>query len=156
MSSLIFRSAGDDDLSDILEIWKDGLEIFRSKDIDPEPLIAAFEVNFKNRKHYFNFWVACNGGVLGWCSILPAFSHPLKQKKSAEVSIYFRKEHSAKGLGRKLMKYVFSEIQESELEIVWGFAQMQNMASIKMCENAGMKICGQTSNRVILVKEFVK
>jgi|GEM_PF-2033673 len=152
----ILRLAVDEDLPAILAIWKDGLMNSQSKDLDTNSLIISFKENFKNRNAYFNFWVVWNGSVLGWCSILPAFSHPFKQNTNAEVSTYILKEYSSNKLGTELMKYVFSEIGQSVLEIVWGFAQLNNIASIKMCENATMRICGQTSNRVILIKEFAK
>ena len=99
--------------------------------------------------------VAETTSIIGWCSILPAFSHPFKQNSSAEVSTYIDKEMSKNGVGTHLMRFVFEELKDKEIENVFGFANPKNIKSIKMCENAGMRICGETSTRVILIREYL-
>ena len=146
--------AQDSDLPQVLAIWQQGLkENFPDMEIS-QAAIEIFINNFKNRKQSFNFWVAKETSVLGWCSILPAFSHPLKKNYSGEVSTYIDEEKAPKGLGTRLMKYAFREIQKTEIENVWGFANTGNLRSIKMCKNAGMYVCGNTIKKIILVIEF--
>lgn len=147
------RIASDSDLQKIEIIWQDGLKkIYPSLKID-DTIISAFRENFNKRENYFNFWVAENEGIIGWCSILPAFSHPLKQKTTAEVSTYVDNSIIDKGVGTKLMQHVFETIAPFKLECVFAFVSSSNLKAIKMCEKAGMKISGYTSTKAILLKE---
>jgi hypothetical protein len=44
-----------------------------------------------NKNEPFNFWVAEMlepRNVMAWCSVLPCFSHPLKQHSNAEIRVY--------------------------------------------------------------------
>lgn len=148
------RLAKDDDLEVIEHLWIDGLRQLYPDIVITDEIIASFRRNFKNRREHFNFWVAETKSVIGWCSILPAFSHPFKQNSSAEVSTYIKKEIAKNGVGTHLMKFIFDELKGKKIENVFGFANPDNTKSIKMCENAGMRICGQTSTRVILIKEY--
>ena len=147
------RLAKDNDLAVVEHLWIDGLRQTYPDIIISNDIIELFRSNFKKRNKSFNFWVAETNLVIGWCSILPAFSHPFKQNSSAEVSTYIDKEFSKNGVGTHLMQFVFEELKGKEIENVYGFANPKNLKSIKMCENAGMKICGQTSTRVILIRE---
>jgi L-amino acid N-acyltransferase YncA len=155
LSSVSFKLAKDDDLPYIKQIWINGL-----KQVNPllqltDVHTALFDSSFKNRKGLYNFWVAEKPHVIGWCSILPAFSHPLKQENNGEVSIYLDTMVTDKGIGTSLMKLVFKQLEASNISAVYGFTHPLNLPSIKMLENAGMVICGQTSTRVILIKEYI-
>ena len=150
-----FRIASDNDLENIESIWLNGLKHLNPEIKISEHALFLFRSNFKNRNNAFNFWVIETPAVFGWCSILPAFSHPLKQQSSAEVSTYIDKAMCKHGAGTALMKFVFDELSNQEIKNVFGFANPTNINSIKMCENAGMIICGQTSTRTILIKEYI-
>lgn len=153
--SIIFRPAKENDLKHIKQIWINGL-----KQVTPNLVITdvhedLFDSNFKKRKGIYNFWVAEKTEIIGWCSILPAFSHPLKKENNGEVSTYIDSNFTSNGVGTELMKFVFSQLETSEIEAVYGFANPLNTSSIKMCEKAGMTVCGQTSKRTILIKEYI-
>lgn len=149
------RLAKDCDFVTIQHLWIDGLrQSYPDKKIS-DGILELFRHNFNNRSGCFNFWVAETSLIIGWCSILQAFSHPLKQKTIGEVSTYIAKEMSRNGIGTRLMRFVFDELKDKEIENVFGFANPENINSIKMCENAGMKVCGQISSRIILIKEYL-
>lgn len=149
------RPAKDSDLATIEQIWTDGLSQIYPNIVITYNILKLFRRNFKNRNKPFDFWIAETTSVIGWCSILPAFSHPFKQKSSAEVSTYIDKRMIKNGIGTHLMQFVFEELKDKKIECVFGFASPENTNSIKMCENAGMRICGHTSTRVILLKEYL-
>lgn len=149
------RLAKDSDLAIIEHLWIDGLLQIHPDIVISNKIRELFRRNFKNRSKFFNFWVAETTSIIGWCSILPAFSHPLKQNSSAEVSTYIDKGMSKNGVGTHLMQFVFDELKDKEIDNVFGFANPKNIKSIKMCENAGMRICGETSTRVILIREYL-
>lgn len=153
-SDFQIRLAKDLDLSIIEQIWVSGLRQYYSDIEVGFESLKLFRSNFQNRNNVFNFWVAETSSVVGWCSILPAFSHPLKKNSYAEISTYILQSMTQRGVGTNLMKFVFDELIGSEIESVFGFANPKNINSIKMCKNAGMKICGQTSTKIILIKEY--
>jgi L-amino acid N-acyltransferase YncA len=144
----------DNDYIQILEIWKEGLlSIYPDFTITDEQE-NLFKENFENRKFPYTFWVAKDNDVLlGWCSILPVFSHPLKRYSDAEVSTYIEKKIKHNGIGSDLMQFVFNQIETTNIKNVWGFANPKNLISIKMCENCGMRVCGESSTKIILIKE---
>ena len=152
--SFQIRLAKESDLKTIEQLWLDGLRRYNHEILIGNYNIELFRNNFKNRNTPFHFWVAETTHVIGWCSILPAFSHPLKQNSTAEVSTYIDREIRENGVGTILMQFVLAELKDKQIETVFGFANPTNIQSIKMCENAGMSVCGKTSTRVILIKEY--
>jgi len=72
------RLAKDIDLPTIERLWIEGLKEIYPDIVVSKSIIELFRSNFKNRKNSFNFWVSETEttSVIGWCSILPAFSHP--------------------------------------------------------------------------------
>lgn len=157
MKNFDIRNATNDDYSTIEKIWYEGLQLTFGSGINVTDSIKNnFKNNYVTQKFPFGFWVAeFEKKVIGWVSILPAFSHPLKSECNGEVSTYVDKEYSHNGIGTLLMKDVFEKINNTKIENVYGFALPINLKSIKMCENAGMRICGETSTKIILVKEFL-
>jgi L-amino acid N-acyltransferase YncA len=148
------RLADADDFESIFEIWSDGLD-YENSTLNTALLKETFYSNFLNRKSFFNFWVyQPDKNVTAWCSILRAFSHPLKATSEAEVSLYVEKKYRNSGIGEILMKFVFNELSKSEIKNVWGFAKKENSTSIKMCQHSGMVVCGETLTKKILIKEF--
>jgi L-amino acid N-acyltransferase YncA len=149
------RQAFDSDFLEIEQIWLEGLKVsFPNEKIGYE-IKEKFQENFKNRKFPFDFWIAENSTIIGWVSILKAFSHPIKHNSVGELSIYFQKSIEKNGFGSLLLKSVFEIIKTSEVKTVFAFTNPINIASKKTLENAGMTICGETSNRLIFLKEFI-
>lgn len=149
------RLATSNDFEIIFQIWENGIKTTFSDYDHPVNLKELFQKNFSNRNNYFNFWVIeQDNEIIGWCSILPIFSNPIKRQLNGEVSTYIREDFFANKIGQTLMKYVFEEIQKSPVKAIYGFANKDNEGSIQMCLKAGMSICGTTSFKTILIREF--
>ena len=152
----IIRLAKDEDFESIYQIWEEGVIKMNSNAVISRMSFEKFKGNFENRKDHFNFWVMEEDNkILAWCSILPAFSHPLKFTTEGEVSLYVNNEIQKKGVGTTLMIEVYNNLINTGIENIWGFAKSDNLPSIKMCEKAGMKICGHSSTKTILLKEYL-
>lgn len=137
------RLATDVDFEPNYEIWLDGIAKTFANFSQPENLKTLFQNNFQNRVGSFNYWVAAQDNIIvGWCSISPLTSNPLKMDKWAEVSTYINRHHKNNGVGTRLMQYVFSELKHTPIQFVFGFADVLNTKSIKMCYNAGMTSTG--------------
>ena len=144
------------DMPAVLRIWAAGMQ-----QSYPELSFTAehrrrFRRNFRQQRAPFGFWVARGEGgeVLGWCSILPAFSHPLAQREEAEVSLYMVPKLQLYGVGTSLIQHVFAVLVGSGLHRVWGFAKPANQCSLRVCEKAGMRVIGTTLTDTILLREY--
>ena len=154
-NNVSFRLAEDCHLDRILEIWTQGWCQTHPQDTIESSQIKQFKKNFLNRSHPFNFWlVETEEDIAGWVSVVPAFYHPMKDQSEAEISIYIDKVYSNNGLGTQVTSHVLEEINETGINNVWAFVSKHNEASKAMCMNAGMSICGQTSSRFVLIKEY--
>ena len=149
------HSADQKDLVRILEIWEQGwYKVHPNKEITSGQR-SKFLKNFYERQFPYDFWVVkTEEGVAGWVSILPAFYHPMKEKSEAEISIYIDEIQSNMGLGTTITRHVLEEIADSEINTVWAFVSIHNKRSKKMCQNAGLTICGMTSYKFLMIKEF--
>ena len=154
-NNVSFRLAEDYHLDRILEIWTQGwCQTHPNDTVEPQQ-IGQFKRNFENRSHPFNIWLAeTPDTVVGWVSVLPAFYHPMKDQSEAEISIYIDREHSNLGLGTRLTSHVLKEIDRTEIDNVWAYVSKHYIASKRMCLNSGMSLCGQTSSRYVLIKEY--
>lgn len=153
--SQIYRLARDSDFEEIFLIWSEGIKTTFPDYNYPADLKEQFRKNFSNRSGVFNFWIVeIDNTLIGWCSILPIFSNPIKRPFNAEVSTYIDRNCSSNGIGQALMKFVFIELKKSNLKAVYGFANTGNENSIQMCVKAGMSICGATNNKTILIIEI--
>lgn len=153
---ITFTQPQSQDLSPILQIWKEGLSSIYPDIQITQKQENQFKENFANRQFPYTFWVAKEDEeIIGWCSILPVFSHPLKRYSDAEVSTYIEKEIKHNGLGTDLMKFVFNQIENTDIKNIWGFVNPKNLISIKMCENCGMRVCDESSSKIILIKEYL-
>ena len=152
---ITLQIAQSSDLVPILRIWMNGwYHVHPNKDISNDQ-IEQFKLNFREQQFPFGFWVAkSNNQIAGWVSILPAFYHPMKDKSDAEISIYIDKPRKNQGLGTLITSHVLSEISNSSIKNVWAFVSLHNLHSKRMCEKAGLKVCGQTNSKYLLIKEF--
>lgn len=115
---------------------------------------ALFLENIQNASPPFGFQVARSepsADIIAWASLLPAFSHPLKRNSEAEISVYVDRSAAQNGVGARLTRSLLRSVDASTFDAIWGFALTTNNASIRMCVNAGMKVCGETTDKTILV-----
>jgi L-amino acid N-acyltransferase YncA len=152
-----FQLAKNSHLEQIIEIWESGVCAIYPSIVISEDMRKTFRNNFKKRRFPFQFWVAeFESTILGWVSILPAFSNPLKSDREAEISIYVNPIYSDNKIGQQLTNFVLMDLQTSNLETIWAFVAPHNINSMKMCENAQMEICGQSRSKIILTYEIIK
>ncbi len=152
---IVCHPAEQKDLVRILEIWEQGwYKVHPRKKITSEQR-SKFLENFYERSFPYDFWVVrTDEGVSGWVSILPAFYHPMKEKSEAEISIYIDRLKSNMGLGTMITRHVLEELENSGINTVWAFVSIHNKQSKKMCQNAGLSICGMTSYKFLMIKEY--
>ena len=147
------RTATESDIAAMIEIWSQANCRNSSFLKSPKEAQERFRANFKGVQEPFSFWVVASPALLAWSSLLPAFTHPLKQSSEAEISLYVAPDCSGEGIGSELMKFTLDKAHRSGIERVWGFALRENRASIRMCEKAGMTICGSSREKLILLSE---
>lgn len=147
--------AQDSHLKRIVDIWEQGwYQVHPTTFIDDRQM-NQFERNFKKRNFPFDFWVVKEKEkIVGWVSVLQAFYHPMKENFEAEISIYIDKSESNRGFGSMITSYVLDELEYSDIQTVWAFVSKHNQRSKKMCEKAGMRVCGATSKKYLMIKEY--
>ena len=152
---ITLSQAKQSDLNQIIAIWQNGWYKVHPNSTITQANIDKFIANFHSQQFPYGFWVLrLEEQVAGWVSVLPAFYHPMKEKSEAEISIYIDQKHSNKGFGTLITKHVLNEISHSEIKSVWAFVSLHNTRSKKMCTRAGLRICGQTSSKYLMIKEF--
>ena len=150
-------TAQDRDLNLILKIWKEGWMMTHSKSQIKTSEFEKFIENFSNRKYPFEFWtIKKNNHLSGWVSILPAFYHPMKEKSDAEISIYIDQQDRNSRFGTLITTQVLNELERSKIDNVWAFVSKFNQNSKKMCLSSGMHLCGETSTKFLLIKEYFR
>lgn len=147
--------AEDHDLQRIINIWTKGWYKVHPNSSISEYQLSQFTLNFERRKFPYEFWIVkIDDTLAGWVSVLPAFYHPMKEKSDAEISIYIDDSKSNTGLGTKLTSHVLKEIDGSEIKTIWAFVSRHNLHSKQMCQKAGLTICGGTSKKFLMIKEY--
>ena len=150
-----FRLAKEDEFEAIYFIWHEGIKTTFADYEYPTDMKEQFWQNFSNRSGFFNFWIAeSKGKLVGWCSILPMFLNPIKRAFNAEISTYLDKRYSSNGIGQSLMRFVFNELKKSNIKVIYGFVNKSNLKSTQMALKSGMSVCGETSNKIIMIKEI--
>ena len=151
---ILIELAKQEDYHQIESIWMDGWGANHWGTLPSREQMTRFHENFISRSFPFTFWVArCGSQVLGWVSVLPAFYHPIKAKKEAEISIYIDELVRNKGIGTAMLQIVLGNLEISEIQTIWAFIAKSNIGSLSLFTNAGLDICGATSDRKILIKE---
>lgn len=141
--SITFSQAESEDLLTILQIWKEGLlSLYPDIEITLEQE-NLFRENFENGRFPYTFWVAKeNNEIIGWQSYAPVFETPLKKGTAAESSTYIKKGHHKAGVAYELMKHALSELQNTNLDFIYGFVNKSNYSAIKLVNKIGFTEVG--------------
>lgn len=82
-----------------------------------------------------------DGLVVGWAS-LSKWSDRCAYSGTAEVSLYVKKEHQGKGIGRKLLKTLVAKGEKTGLHTVIARITEDNEASLKLFKSEGFELVG--------------
>ncbi|NEV93024.1 GNAT family N-acetyltransferase [Psychroflexus sp. YR1-1] len=128
-----FREAKDEDWKQISQIFND----YWGQGFDSK-LNLSLKTKFNNRHAFYNFWVIeKESKILGWSASFRVFESPLRENCNADLCIYVNKNSLAKGVGNLLMKKTISLLKTSEIKLVFGHIEPNNLISKKMAKRHG-------------------
>ena len=132
------RPAQPNDFDAIYAIWLEGIvHSFAGFDY-PADLREQFHNNFATCRPPFGFWVAETvGEVVGWQSLLPCTSNPLKRHLLAESSTYVAVGTQTRGMGYALLRHALAEAGERGLQFVFGYVLAGNVRMAKLVHRCG-------------------
>jgi len=136
------RKATIKDIQDITDIYNEAIEKTN----------ATFDTEIKTlneQKKWFNnhgsknpiIVAEQNGTVVGWAA-LSQYSTKCAYSDFAEISLYVKKEHQRKGIGKKLMKNIVEEGKKAGLHALLARITEENKISIKLHEDVGFTHVG--------------
>ncbi|MDO7886646.1 GNAT family N-acetyltransferase [Hymenobacter cheonanensis] len=135
---MTIRPAAPVDFEAIYAIWLEGIAHSFAGFAHPPDLREQFHHNFATCQPPFGFWVAEEAGqVLGWQSLLPCTSNPLKRYLLAESSTYVAADVQLKGLGESLLRKALNEAGMREIQFVIGWVRTNNSGIAKMVARCG-------------------
>ncbi|HEX9261282.1 MAG TPA: GNAT family N-acetyltransferase [Candidatus Bathyarchaeia archaeon] len=139
---LTIRKARVEDLGTITEIYNEAiLQTVSTFDTQPKT-IKEQTTWFADHDAKHPILVAdCDGHVAGWAS-LSKWSDRCAYSDTAEVSLYVKKEHRGRGIGRKLMKALIEEGQKNSLHTLIVRISESNEPSIKLFKDEGFELVG--------------
>jgi L-amino acid N-acyltransferase YncA len=126
------REATIKDLEAITEIYNEAvLQTVATFDIEPKTSKDQ-KLWFMNHDATHPILVAeQDGAIMGWAS-LSNYSDRCAYSATAEVSLYVRKEHRGRGVGRKLLRAILEEGQRRGLHTVIARITEGNAVSIRL------------------------
>lgn len=135
---LPIRPAIPADFEGIYAIWLAGVAHSFAGFAHPPDLREQFHHNFTTCQPPFGFWVAEDAkDILGWQSLLPCTSNPLKRHLLAESSTYVAADMQLKGLGESLLRQALTEAGMRGLQFVLGWVRTNNKGIAKMVARCG-------------------
>jgi len=139
---LTIRDATIDDLKAITDIYNEAiLQTVATFDTEPK--------KYDEQRKWFTEHSAKNplivavhdGDIVGWAS-LSKWSDRCAYSDAAEVSLYVKRTHQGKGIGRKLLEDVLTKGQKAGLHTVLARITEGNEISIHLHENLGFRYIG--------------
>jgi phosphinothricin acetyltransferase len=139
---LTIRRATLEDLGAITEIYNEViLQTVATFDTRPKTLEEQ-RIWFSSHDRRHPILVAEQDGlVVGWAS-LSEWSDRCAYSLTAEVSLYVKKEHRGRGIGRKLLEAIIQEGERSGLHTVIARITEGNEASINLFKSMGFEHIG--------------
>ena len=135
---IAIRLATSADFDTIYATWLDGITHSFAGFEHPADLREQFYHNFASSHSPFAFWVAeVEGQVIGWQSLLPCTSNPLKRKLLAESSTYVTPKMQGSGAGELLLRWVLQDAGRRGLQFVHGYVRHGNTRLAKLVEQCG-------------------
>ncbi|MGI4875551.1 MAG: GNAT family N-acetyltransferase [Janthinobacterium lividum] len=141
---MTIRPALPADFEPVYAIWLAGIAHSFAGFAHPADLWAQFEHNFSSCRPPFGFWVAEEAGqVLGWQSLLPCTSNPLKRQLLAEASTYVAASGQGRGVGEPLLRRALAEAAQSGLRFVLAYTLAENARVGQLYERCGFRASGR-------------
>jgi L-amino acid N-acyltransferase YncA len=139
---LKIRKATMEDLAAITEIYNDAiLQTVATFDTEPKSMEEQ-TTWFANHDLSNPIFVAEQDGlVAGWAS-LSKWSDRCAYSGTAEISLYVRKEHRRKGIGRELLKQIVKEGQKNGLHTLIARITEGNEPSINLFKHERFEVVG--------------
>ena len=129
------------DFEAIYAIWLEGIaHSFAGFDY-PADLHEQFHHNFAACRPPFGFWVAeTDGKVVGWQSLLPCTSNPMKRHLLAESSTYVASGKQTRGVGEALLRHALAQAGPMGLQFVFGYVLAGNERMAKLVQRCGFAL----------------
>jgi phosphinothricin acetyltransferase len=139
---LMIRQAILEDLGAITEIYNEAIiETVATFDTKPQTLEEQ-KIWFTNHGAKYPILVAEQDGlIVGWAS-LSRWSDRCAYSDTAEISLYVKKEHRGKGIGRKLLEAIVQKGQEVGLHTVIARIAEGNEISVHFHRPVGFEHVG--------------
>ena len=140
---MLIRTATEDDLSAILDIYNDAiLNTTSVYNYLPHTLEMRMEWYQQKQKDGFPVLVAEQSGTVVGFSTYGHFRAWAAYKYSVEVSVYIHPKHRGKGIAKLLYPYLIKKAKEQQLHTLMAGIDASNVASIKLHEQFGFKTVG--------------
>ncbi|MFC6223778.1 GNAT family N-acetyltransferase [Hymenobacter artigasi] len=141
---MTIRPALPTDFDAIYAIWLDGIVHSFAEFDRPADLQEQFHDNFTTCRPPFGFWVAeVAGNVVGWQSLLPCTSNPMKRHLLAESSTYRALGSHSNGAGEALLRAALAWAGPAGLQFVLAYTLESNTAVGRLYERCGFVPTGQ-------------
>lgn len=141
---MTIRPATPADFNAIYAIWLEGIAHSFAGFAHPADLREQFHHNFISCHPPFGFWVAEEDElVLGWQSLLPCTSNPLKRHLLAESSTYLGDGGRGRGVGELLLRRALAEARDSGLRFVVAYTLVENTRVGELYARCGFQANGR-------------
>jgi L-amino acid N-acyltransferase YncA len=142
MVQTIVRSATEDDLPGILEIYNDAiLNTIATFDTEPQTLEEKREWRRDSADPYVVLVAERAGNVVGWAS-LRCFRAKAAYRYTAENSVYVRKDRQAEGIGTALMRRLVAVGAENGFHTIIAGIAGDNSPSVRLHKRFGFEVVG--------------
>ncbi len=143
LKNISIRLATINDTKSIVEIYNEGIRNRQNAILD-EIMLRAYHEKFKNRDltEYPIFVAILNDEVIGWISISPYRANRRAYLKSKEVSFYIDSNHTGKGVGSGLLKYVINSRSKINFDSLFAILLANNQHSIYLLKKFGFSLWG--------------
>jgi L-amino acid N-acyltransferase YncA len=140
------REACEDDLPAICEIWLQGVALAFSGEVPSLPtkdeMAAHFRTLLLRQNDTFKFWlcVTSSGTAIGWSTIQPFHTTPLRHAREAYgfISTYMADASRGRGVGSELVEFAITYCRNNTgVAYVIGIQDRANVASVKAGDKAG-------------------
>lgn len=139
---LNIRQATAADLGGITEIYNDAIKKTTAT-FDTEPKTSEEQENWfvKHDARHPVLVAEQDGPIVAWAS-LSQWSDRCAYSDTAEISLYVREQHRAKGIGKALMKAIIQEGKTAGLHTVIARIAGSNKISVDLCKSFGFQYIG--------------
>lgn len=130
------RIAGDEDLSQIVEIYNQAVNQHgATADLTPITVESRYQWFQDHTEDSYPIWIAeRNDGILGWCSLSPYRPGRMALRKTAEISYYIHTAHLRQGIGSSLIRYAIAQCPQLGFKHLITMLLEINFPSIRILE----------------------